>query len=367
MHFEQHYLQQNMRLIALREGLTANSTDDQRAAYAKNLNYSNCIMAVAKGKDDKYAEIVDTISDGPHEWKFNVMLRDLEYFIQDSTAESDNAGNMKNQAIEWAYPNGFDHHRASKTCILAAKNTTVASWNQAIQELNPSPVRELKSHDWFSEVDDPHGILAKVITEKVLSYYDGPGVPLHKLKLKVNDVCIVVRPIMTDDIATNTRVRILSISTNVIKVVTIEAKSRVLLLPRMHFKFRPYGPSFEMTRTQFPLRLAYAMTYNKSQSQTLSQVLVDCTEEPFAHGHLYVALSRVTNADHIRLFVREDMLQEVEVEDGASSNNKHVVVTNIVYKTVLPPDRLSAGHSANNNTQSIADFLGQGSDSEYDD
>jgi hypothetical protein len=32
------------------------------------------------------------------------------------------------------------------------------------------------------------------------------------------------------------------------------------------------------------LRLAYAMTYNKSQSQTLSKVLLDITTHPFSHG-----------------------------------------------------------------------------------
>jgi hypothetical protein len=75
-------------------------------------------------------------------------------------------------------------------------------------------------------------------------------------------------------------------------------------LPRIRFKFRiPYGQSFRMTRVQFPLRLAYCMTYNKSQGQTLQRVLLDVSNPPFAHGHLYVALSRVTNYSDIKSFV----------------------------------------------------------------
>jgi hypothetical protein len=49
--------------------------------------------------------------------------------------------------------------------------------------------------------------------------------------------------------------------------------------------------SYQLTRLQFPLRLAYAMTYNKSQSQTLFRVLLDITLPPFSNGQLYVALS----------------------------------------------------------------------------
>ena len=45
-------------------------------------------------------------------------------------------------------------------------------------------------------------------------------------------------------------------------------------------------------RTQFPLRLAYAFTYNRSQGQTLNKVLLDCRIPSFEHGHLYVAMSR---------------------------------------------------------------------------
>ena len=61
-----------------------------------------------------------------------------------------------------------------------------------------------------------------------------------------------------------------------------------------------------IARTQFPVRLAYAMTFNKAQGQTLSRVLVDFTSGgAFAHGHLYVAMSRVKHGDHLAAFVDE--------------------------------------------------------------
>ncbi len=50
------------------------------------------------------------------------------------------------------------------------------------------------------------------------------------------------------------------------------------------------------------------MTYNKSQGQTLQKVLLDTVHSPFAHGHLYVALSRVTDYKNIMIYCSEETL-----------------------------------------------------------
>ena len=66
----------------------------------------------------------------------------------------------------------------------------------------------------------------------------------------------------------------------------VEAWEEALTL---RFKFRlPFGRSFELLRTQFPLRLAYCMTINKSQGQELQHCCLDLRSPPFSHGHLYV-------------------------------------------------------------------------------
>ncbi len=48
------------------------------------------------------------------------------------------------------------------------------------------------------------------------------------------------------------------------------------------------------TYTQYPLKLAWAITYHKSQGQTLEAVSID--PDTFADGQLYVGLSRATSA-----------------------------------------------------------------------
>ena len=47
--------------------------------------------------------------------------------------------------------------------------------------------------------------------------------------------------------------------------------------------------------TQYPLRLAWAVTIHKSQGKTFDKVVIDIGRGTFAHGQVYVALSRCTN------------------------------------------------------------------------
>jgi len=53
--------------------------------------------------------------------------------------------------------------------------------------------------------------------------------------------------------------------------------------------------------TQFPLRLAWAVTIHKSQGKTFDNVIIDIGRGTFAHGQIYVALSRCTSFKGITL------------------------------------------------------------------
>jgi len=53
--------------------------------------------------------------------------------------------------------------------------------------------------------------------------------------------------------------------------------------------------------TQYPLKLAWAMTIHKSQGKTFDRVVVDLGRGAFAHGQVYVALSRCTSFEGLVL------------------------------------------------------------------
>ena len=69
---------------------------------------------------------------------------------------------------------------------------------------------------------------------------------------------------------------------------------------------------------QLPLRLAYAITVHKAQGQTYDKAMVNLPQ-PFAPGHLLVALSRVTSAEGLNLVapVRRRYLAKDRLTDPA--------------------------------------------------
>ncbi|SDA02368.1 BZ3501_MvSof-1269-A2-R1_Chr12-3g03563 [Microbotryum saponariae] len=79
-------------------------------------------------------------------------------------------------------------------------------------------------------------------------------------------------------------------------ILTGDHAGQPVLLPRITLKTGSSAElPFTLHRTQFPIRLAMAMTFSKLQEQlALAQVGV-CLETPvFSHGQLYVALCRAT-------------------------------------------------------------------------
>ena len=78
------------------------------------------------------------------------------------------------------------------------------------------------------------------------------------------------------------------------------------------------------TFTQYPLKLAWAITIHKSQGLTFDNVIVDLDRGAFAAGQLYVALSRCTSIEGLILSTKvrqSDIIVKQEVIDYYSKMN----------------------------------------------
>src|ERR1700722_8446797 len=81
------------------------------------------------------------------------------------------------------------------------------------------------------------------------------------------------------------------------------------------------GFSFSLRCRQFPVRLAFAMSINKAQGQSVSVVSLNLRIPVFSHGQLYVALSCSTSSRRIKILLSKDAAEPV--------------TSNVVYNEVL--------------------------------
>ena len=96
---------------------------------------------------------------------------------------------------------------------------------------------------------------------------------------------------------------------------------------------------FQSKRKQFPIRLSFAMTVNKSQGQTIPNVGVYLLKPVFSHDQLYVALSRATARLNIRILAVPAAEKDVSKRKGNEKKKatKDIFTKNIVYKKILTP------------------------------
>ena len=112
-------------------------------------------------------------------------------------------------------------------------------------------------------------------------------------------------------------------------------KGTIVPLCRIDFTTSETDFPFVMIRRQFPVRLAFAMSINKAQGQSLLRVAMYLKRPVFAHGQAYVGASRAGIPNETRILLEQQEGGQGKVKD-AKDNNKPIYITpNIVYKEVF--------------------------------
>ena len=157
----------------------------------------------------------------------------------------------------------------SERAILAPKNNAVDDINLKLLAKMPCRERQYKSVDKVTDDAD-----ATEYPVEFLNSLELPGVPSHNLKLKEGAPIMLLRNLDAPKLVNGTRLVVKKLMPHVIQATILcgHAKGEDVFIPRI-----PIIPSdlpFSFKRLQFPVRLCFAMSINKSQGRTLQSLLV---------------------------------------------------------------------------------------------
>ena len=211
--------------------------------------------------------------------------------------------------IDFVFPdlaehNG-DHAWMAERAILAPHNATVDEINKVMLAMMPGEEHVYFSADTINPADSIGDLDVPV---EYLHTLHGGGLPPHELRLKKGVPVMLLRNLNpAEGLCNGTRLIVDEVINGKVLRATVAGTNRVVLIPRI-----PMSPTeglfpFDWRRRQFPVRVSFAMTINKSQGQTLKRVGMDLLMKPvFTHGQLYVAASRVGDPAGIRFLVPAD-------------------------------------------------------------
>lgn len=215
--------------------------------------------------------------------------------------------------IDFIYPNV--HCRPtpppdyfSQRMILAPRNADVSNINMEVLRRMAGDEYTFHSadkvvHEQGADGDEDE----QPIPVEFLRSIESSSLPPGELNLKLGCPLILLRNLAPSrGLCNGTRMILQRMSDRVLEVRLVggDHDSEIALIPRITLTPPSTADfAFKFNRRQFPVRLAFCLTINKAQGQSVKYVGLDLRVPVFSHGQLYVALSRATSRHRVKVLL----------------------------------------------------------------
>ncbi|KIH55324.1 hypothetical protein ANCDUO_14520 [Ancylostoma duodenale] len=216
----------------------------------------------------------------------------------------------------------------SEIAILTPKNAESLHISNYILDLMPGNTVIYNSVDSIV-TEDPKDMLN--IPTEFLNRMTPPGFPPHELRIKIGSIVMLLRNLdFKEGLCNGTRLSVVQTGDRVLGCIFAcgSRKGRYVLIPRIDNYYNQDLP-FTLKRRQFPLRLCFAITINKSQGQTFERVGICLNDQIFSHGQLYVALSRARSKEGVKIESKNGLMHNVvypEVLQNSDEEDENVTI-----------------------------------------
>lgn len=205
------------------------------------------------------------------------------------------------------YGDEFDNQHQ----ILALTLETCAQINNMCLDKLPGNLIEIPAADHYVECSDPDAFPHDYVENLAIK-----GAPPFLLKFKIGARFMCIRNLdVPRGIINGTMLKLMACGQRHVTFQVISGKSAgsIELFTKATFTLTPEasGLPFTIVRRQFPVIPAYCLTVHKAQGQTMGRVGLIFESDPFTHGQLYVALSRVAGWHAVFVLYHSDDIHNV--------------------------------------------------------
>jgi len=230
------------------------------------------------------------------------------------------------EAITWLHRGDFASPAiTANNVVIAFTHEVVTRHNTLLSQQAMCSMNATRSQQTLTAVNKPpttrNAVHFAMGTPEILEKLEDKSLPPSKLHVFTGAIVSLLRNLnVKEGLANGTKCFVKCANRYLLRVVILGGKwdGEERVIPRIPFEATAMG-TISFIRLQFPVKLSYSVTSNRSQGQTYTgRVLVDCSADSFSHGQVYVAASRSKRCDllafispspqHVRSVVWRDLL-----------------------------------------------------------